>query len=140
MMKLPELYKSKLFWISFIVLGGLSAFAAFLIGIQRANEIKSSTLSYVCDEQKERMYYITMSSGYSKNDVHSYLQVVLNKKNSIDFNHARIRKNEAVYVTNYLQDSSIARVILVRSKPSQRQPYREEHFIWVGYLSETPCK
>lgn len=139
-MKLPKLYKSKMFWISFIILGGISAFAAFLIGVQRENEIKNATLKYVCDEQQERMYYLTMSSGYSIKDVQSYLQIVNKEKSNIDFNHAVISKNEKVYQTDYLQDSLIARVILVRSEPTQKQPYREAHYIWVGYLSNLPCK
>jgi hypothetical protein len=134
-----KLFHSKKFWIAFILLGLIAAITARFIGIQSENEVRNAKLMYVCDENPLKQYYLTIPQNYTSTDLLNYMQVVNQIKNNIDFEHGSISKNRNVYVTGFLEDSTIARVIIVNKKPTYRQPYREVHYIWVGFLRKSPC-
>jgi hypothetical protein len=138
-MKIPSFLNSKKFWIVYASLCFMGALIAFIVYSKENKQIENAPKMYVCGDAKKKVYSTITHLG-DNNDVENYMKFIQKEMEYAKFIGGAIEYNQRVHVMNYDYDNKLAKVIILRATSTPVKPYREDHWIWVGYLKDEPCE
>jgi hypothetical protein len=124
----------------FVALCFAGAVVAYIHSVYEDNELLEAEAMYVCDSSNlKQLRFLTITTGTDSLTFKKYMDFVNEKEKHIRFRSYSIDKNQVVKVIRYEFEDQLAKVVILRNKATLNKPYREDHWIWAGYLQKEPC-
>ena len=131
-----SLIRKKIFWLLILLVSIFVALYVVFIYDSVYDKINRSQLEQVCFDGKNSR--TTLISIDIEEDIISYLKLVENKTNKVEFAGGSVLRDQKVYVYEKHKIYPISRIFAVRDNNTLGKPLVLEYWIWNGYLK--PCQ